>query len=85
MTYIDTRTFKSGDGVAVPLPADLGVDPDTPVRIERSGDRITLIPIRPDRDWIRDRERLLAALKALGPIVPREIRDTDPIPERPRL
>lgn len=85
MTYIDTRTFKSGDGVAVPLSAELGLDPDTPVRIERRAGNVIITPLSEIEQWRRDAELLRAELKAIGPIIPRETRDTDPIPERPGL
>ena len=86
MTYQDTRIFRNGDGIAVALPAEFGFDADTPVRVPRRGRGGFIAPLEaPARDWLRDREILLANLRAIGPIVPREERDVSEIPERPGL
>ena len=62
----ETRTFKSGNSVAVRLPKELGFGPGTPVTIERTGDTLT---IRPVADPLRERaelDRFLADMLAIG-------------------
>ena len=85
MTYHDARTFRISDGVAVPLPAELGLDADTPVRIEQRAGGVFITTLSEVERWRRSAARLLADLEALGPIEPPEVRDTDPIPERAGL
>lgn len=41
---IVTKTFKSGNSVAVRLPKELGIAKDTELEIERTGDTVTLRP-----------------------------------------
>jgi antitoxin VapB len=42
-----TRAFKSGDGQAVPIPAELAyADIDIDLEITRLGDVITIFPVR---------------------------------------
>lgn len=66
MGIVDSKTFKSGNSVAVRLPKEIAFAPDTRVTIERNGDVLT---IRPVHDAAREREeldRFLADMLAIG-------------------
>lgn len=85
MNSINSKTFKSGNSVAVRLPKEVGFPPDTPVVIERNGEVLT---IRRARDPVAEKRKLLelvAALRALP--APSELETREPIefPERPGL
>jgi len=85
MNAVTSKTFKSGNSVAVRLPKEIAFAPDTPVVIERNGDVLT---IRPAVDPAEERRRLaefIAALRALPK--PPEVETRDPIefPDRPGL
>jgi len=85
MNAISSKTFKSGNSVAVRLPREVGFAPDMKVTIERNGDVLT---IRPAIDPVEEKRKLLAlvgALRAIGP--PDEIEKREPFefPERPGL
>lgn len=57
---IVTKTFKSGNSVAVRLPKEFGIDEGTEVEIERMGRQVTITP-RPRKtvaDLIEALERL---------------------------
>ena len=58
-----TRVFKSGNSLAVRMPAEMAYAEGTELTITRSGDVVTLAPQR------RSMEETIAALKAL-PKVP---------------
>ena len=63
---IHTKTFKSGNSVAVRLPKGFAIPADAEVELEQSGDTVT---IRVTRNLERERaelNRLLADLKAIG-------------------
>ena len=87
-----SKTFKSGDGVAVMLPAEWGVGPDSTVFMERDHETIH-VRTRPDaahpdgEEKRRKLQDLLAALDALGPVG--EVQDREEIriefPDRPGL
>lgn len=79
---VKSKTFKSGNSVAVRLPRELGIDCDVAVTIERAGDVVT---IRPDVDPAEEKRKLttlIDELRALGPIVPVGKRQPIEIPER---
>ena len=62
------KVFKSGNSAAVRLPKDVAFALGTEVTIERTGDIVT---IRPSIDPAAGRkrvERLVAALRAIGPV-----------------
>jgi antitoxin VapB len=85
MGTIESKTFKSGNSVAVRLPRELGFAADVAVVIERTGDTIT---IRPAQDAAAEKRRLdemIAALRAIGPVGEIGERDAVEIPERPGL
>jgi len=85
MGIVDSKTFKSGNSIAVRLPKEIAFAADTRVTIERNGDVIT---IRPAADAAKEKKRLLdlvALLEALP--VPGEPEEREPIefPDRPGL
>lgn len=85
MNAVTSKTFKSGNSIAVRLPKEIAFAPDTQVVIERKGDVLT---IRPAVDPAEEKRKLLAlveALRAIGP--PDEIEKREPIefPDRPGL
>ncbi len=80
-----TRTFKSGNSVAVRLPRGLAIAADVDVMLELRGNEIVL---RPVKDPATEKQKLLAmlaALKALGPVGEIETRGPFEFPDRPGL
>lgn len=72
-----TRTFRSGNSVAVRLPKDLGIPAGTEVELERSGDMVT---IRMARDPAKEKARLLEWLDELKAMPkPPKIEKREPI------
>jgi antitoxin VapB len=64
---VQTKTFKSGNSVAVRLPKGFAIGPDIGVEIQKSGDTVT---IRLARDPALAQQRMrqaLADMAALGP------------------
>lgn len=85
MGIIDSKTFKSGNSVAVRLPKAIGLDADVLVRIEYDAGVITIRPIE-DMDAGKKRVAdLVAALRALPK--PPYIEEREPIefPDRKGL
>jgi antitoxin VapB len=82
MGKIETRTFKSGNSVAVRLPKELGFASDTAVTLEKVGDTISIRAVDDAADGKARVARLIAALEAIGPVG--EIQKREPIefPER---
>lgn len=85
MNAVTSKTFKSGNSIAVRLPKEIAFAPDTQVVIERKGDVLT---IRPAVDPAEEKRRLaefIAALRALPK--PSEVETREPIefPDRPGL
>ena len=79
MTVVTSRTFRSGNSAAVRLPKEVAFDGDIEVTIVRSGDVLTIYPTRLSIGAMLDR---LAALPKPNSI---EIRDVEPLAERPGL
>ncbi len=87
-TPIHTKTFKSGNSVAMRLPKVLGVGPNETFAIDRHGDTITgkRIPSAAEEAERLARFRaMLDALKALPK--PPKVQDREPFefPDRPGL
>jgi antitoxin VapB len=59
---IITKTFKSGNSVAVRLPKELGIVEGTELEIERTGDTVTIRPKH--KKTMGD---LVEALRKIGP------------------
>lgn len=63
---VHTRTFKSGNSVAVRLPRGFAIPADTEVELDRSGDTVT-IRLKRDPAEVRRQLRALADdLAAIG-------------------
>ncbi len=85
MNAVTSKTFKSGNSVAVRLPKEIAFAPDTQVVLERTGDVIT---IRPTVDPIVEKRKLAEFIKALRALPkPPEVQKREPIefPDRPGL
>lgn len=85
MGVVDTKTFRTGNSVAVRLPKELGFAAGIAVTIERDG---TALVLKPKVDPTEDKRRLtnlIAALNAIGPVGEIEVRDADIFPDRPGL
>jgi antitoxin VapB len=61
-----TRVFKSGDGQAVRIPADMAYDdPSQEVTIARQGDVITIAPVQPDAQPRLSLQEMVALLRSM--------------------
>ena len=79
---VHTKTFKSGNSVAVRLPKGFAIDAGVEVELDKNGDVVT---IRLTRDAAEERRRMLAGLDALKALPkPPRIQKREPIefPER---
>jgi antitoxin VapB len=85
MGIVESKTFKSGNSIAVRLPRDMALPEGTPITIEKQGDALI---IRPAKDPVEEKRKvteLVEALRALGPVDEIEQRDADIFPDRPGL
>jgi len=85
MGVIETRTFKSGNSVALRLPKELGIPANMPVVLERDGDTITIRPADDPEEGKRRLAAMIAELRAIGPIEPVGQREPIEFPDRPGL
>ena len=85
MNAVNSKTFKSGNSVAVRLPKEVAFAPDTKVVIERNGDVLTIRPAVDPAEEKRKLRALIEDLKAIGP--PGDVEKREPIefPDRPGL
>lgn len=82
---VHTRTFKSGNSVAVRLPKGFDIPAGTEVELDRSGDVVTVRLTR-DPAEVRSRMRkLIDELEDIGPIGEIEKREPIEFPDRPGL
>ncbi len=79
MTTVKSRIFRSGNSEAVRLPKDVAFGKEIDVTIVRSGDVLTIYPVRMS---IKEMLRRLDELPGPGEI---EERDADVVPDRPGL
>jgi antitoxin VapB len=79
MGVANSRTFRSGNSEAVRLPRNVSFGADVEVTIVRSGDVLTIFPARPSI------KELITRLDDLPRPTSIEVRDVDPLPERPGL
>ena len=79
MSVASSRTFRSGNSEAVRLPRDVAYGRDLELTIVRSGDVLTIYPATTP---VADLVKQLAELPRPPKI---EVRDEEPIPERPGL
>ncbi len=85
MGTVASKTFKSGNSIAVRLPRDMALPEGTAITIEKRGDALI---IRPTKDPVEEKRKLtelITALRALGPAGEIEARDADIFPDRPGL
>ena len=85
MNAISTKSFKSGNSVAVRFPRGTGLQPDVELTIRRDGDGYWVGPKANPTDAKRRLLAMLAELDALGPVGEIEQRDPDIFPDRPGL
>lgn len=82
----ETKTFKSGNSVALRLPKGLAIGPDERMLIEQDGDVLT---VRRAVDPAEEKRKLLQMLDDLAAIGPPpggvQPRDSFEFPERPGL
>jgi antitoxin VapB len=82
---VHTRTFKSGNSVAVRLPKGFAIPEGTEVELDKNGDVVTLRLTR-DAAQVKSRMRkLIEELEAIGPIGEIEKREPIDFPDRPSL
>ena len=82
MGVVETKIFKSGNSLAVRLPAGLGFEAGVSVTVEGVGNEVKIKRVIDPVEEKRKLSELVAALRALGPageVGPREPVD---IPER---
>jgi antitoxin VapB len=80
-----TRTFKSGNSVAVRLPRDLGFPAGAEVALERRGRGVVIKRVDDPAEARARMAKLADLLDALGPTGEIEERDPDIFPDRPGL
>lgn len=64
MIEVDSKTFKSGNSVAVRLPKELGFEEGQEITIRKIGSRVEILPKRNDRLTPAE---LVARLREIGP------------------
>lgn len=82
----ETKTFMSGNSVAVRLPKSLGFRPDQRVVIEQDGASIRIKPAEDPEQVRRELRKLYEDMLAIGR-PPGGVQDRDPFefPDRPGL
>jgi len=85
MGVIETTTFKSGNSVAIRLPKELGFTAGTAVTIERIGNELKISPLIDPAKEKRRLSKMIAALRAIGPVGEIGPREPVDIPDRPGM
>lgn len=88
MGIIESRTFKSGNSVAVRLPKELGFAAGTAVTIEKIGNKLEIKPAIDPEEQRRRNKAMADEIRAIWAKAPyHEIEKREPIefPERPGL
>jgi antitoxin VapB len=80
-----TRTFKSGNSVAVRLPRDLGFPAGAEVALERRRREVVIRRVTDPAAEKAKLRKLIEMLDAIGPVGEIEERDPDIFPDRPGL
>lgn len=81
-----TKTFKSGNSVALRLPKSLAIGPDEPMSIEQHGDVLTVRRLKDPARVRQGMQQLIADLDAIGrPSDGIQERDGIEFPDRPGL
>ena len=81
MTTAKAKTFRNGNSEAVRIPREMAFGEGVELTLERCGDVLTLYPTRKTVSGAE----LVAALDALPAPDYVEVRDVEPLPERPGL
>lgn len=82
---VHTKTFKSGNSVAVRLPKGFAIPEGVEVELDKAGDTVTIRLAR-DPAQVKSRMReLIEKLEAIGPIGEIEKREPIEFPDRPGL
>ena len=82
---IHTRTFKSGNSVAVRLPKGFAIPEGVEVELDKTGDLVTIRLARDPAQVKRRMRKLIEELEAIGPIGEIEKREPIEFPDRPGL
>ena len=85
MSAHETKTFKSGNSVALRLPKALAIGPDERMLIERNGDVLTVRRLKDPAEEKRKLLELVGALRALPRPDDVEKRERIEFPDRPGL
>ncbi|MBV9881870.1 MAG: AbrB/MazE/SpoVT family DNA-binding domain-containing protein [Sphingomonadaceae bacterium] len=85
MNAISSRTFKSGNSIALRLPRALGIGADVEMQIERNGDVLIVRRLKDPAEEKRRLREMVAELESLPK--PPSVQEREPIefPERPGL
>jgi len=82
---LHTRTFKSGNSIAVRLPKRLGIAADTELEIVRQGRDLVLRRVVDPAAEQAQLRQLVARLREIGPVDAVDERDPDIFPDRAGL
>lgn len=82
---VHTKTFKSGNSVAVRLPKGFAIPEGAEVELDKSGDTVTIRLAHDPADEKARLRRLLDRLEAIGPVGEIEKRKPIEFPDRPGL
>ena len=85
MIAVSSKTFKSGNSVALRLPRALGIEADVEVQIEKAGDVLIVRRLKDPAEEKRRLKEMVAELATLPK--PPSVQEREPIdfPERPGL
>jgi antitoxin VapB len=82
---VHTKTFKSGNSVAVRLPRGFAIPEGVEVELDKSGDVVTIRLARDPAEVKNRMRKLIEELEAIGPIGEIEQREPIEFPDRPGL
>jgi antitoxin VapB len=82
---VHTKTFKSGNSVAVRLPKGFAIPEGVEVELDKRGDTVTIRLTRDAAEVRRRMRKLIDELEAIGPIGEVEKREPIEFPDRPGL
>jgi antitoxin VapB len=85
MGFIKTKTFKSGNSVALRLPKSLGIKADVAMQVEQRGRDLVIRAVVDPVEEKRLLMELIAELDAIGPVGEIEKREPIYFPDRPGL
>jgi antitoxin VapB len=80
-----TKTFKSGNSVAVRLPKGFAIPEGVEVELDKTGDTVTIRLARDPAEVKNRMRKLIEELEAIGPIGEIEKRIPIEFPDRPGL